>query len=121
MLNGVIDFIFKMVFPKAPPWISTLLTTAIPAVIDLVEAIDDAADKTGHEKFEFVVKEVREMLDESLDELPEWGEIEEEARDRILGGLVEFAVFVHKVADSNDESPKKARRKVRRAIKQIGK
>jgi hypothetical protein len=118
-MNGIIEFIFKLIFPKAPGWISTLLTTAIPSVLSLVEAIDDAAEKTGAEKFEFVVREVREMLDDSLDSLPEWGEISEEARDRILGGLVEFAVFVHKVAE--DESPRKARRKVRRAIKRIGK
>lgn len=119
MIDGVIGFVFNLVFPKAPPWIATLLTTAIPAVMDLVEAIDDAADKNGPEKFEFVVEKVRELLDESLDDLPEWGEISEDARDRILGGLVEFAVFVHKVADSDGSSPKKARRKVRRAIKAI--
>ena len=54
-MNGIIEFIFKLIFPKAPGWISTLLTTAIPSVLSLVEAIDDAAEKTGAEKFEFVV------------------------------------------------------------------
>lgn len=118
MLLSLVDFILKMVFPKAPPWVGTLLSTAIPAIIDLVDAIDDVADKSGQQKFEFVVNEVREMLDDSLDSLPEWGDIDEEARDRILGGLVEFAVFVNKVAD--DEGKKSARRRVRRAIKKIG-
>ena len=119
MLGGVIEFVFKLLFPKAPPWIGTLLTTAVPAVIDLVEAIDEAAEKTGPEKFEFVIAEVRELLDDGLDAIPEWSDYPEEARDRIIGGLTELAVFVHKVAE--DESPKSARRKVRKALKKIGK
>ena len=119
MMYGLVDFIFKLIFPKAPAWVGTLINTAIPAVINLVDAIDDAADKSGAEKFEFVIKEVSELLDDSLDSLPEWGELEEEARDRILGGLVEFAVCINKVAE--DEGPRSARRKVRRAIKKIGK
>lgn len=118
MLPGMVDFFFKLLFPKAPPWIATLLSTAIPAVIDLVEALDDAVDKTGSEKFEFVVSEIRDLLDEGMDSIPEWGDYSEDGRDRILGGLVELAVFVHKIAE--DESPKAARRKVRRALRKIG-
>ena len=118
MMDGIIGFIFNLIFPKAPSWVGTLLTTAVPAIIDLVEAIDDAQDKSGHEKFEFVIAEVRELLDESLDSIPEWSDYPEEARDRIIGGRTELAVSVHKLA--KHESPKKARRKVRKALKKIG-
>jgi hypothetical protein len=83
-----------------------------------VEAIDEAQDKHGAEKFEIVVKEVRDLLDEGLDSIPEWDTYPEEGRDRILGGLVELAVFVHKVAE--DDTPKAARRKLRRILKTIG-
>ena len=118
MISGIVDFAFKIFFPKAPAWIATLLSTAVPAVIDLVEAIDDAQDKHGSEKFGIVVKEVRDLLDEGLDSIPEWDTYPEEGRDRILGGLVELAVFVHKVAE--DDTPKAARRKLRRILKTIG-
>lgn len=118
MISGIVDFAFKLFFPKAPAWIATLLSTAVPAVIDLVEAIDEAQDKHGKDKFDFVIQEVRKMLDEGLDSIPEWDTYPEEGRDRILGGLVELAVFVHKVAD--DDTPKAARRKLRRVLKSIG-
>jgi hypothetical protein len=117
MIGGIIDFVLKLAFPKAPPWIGTLLGTAVPAVIELVEAIDDASDKSGGEKFEFVVAEVREMLDEGLDAIPEWSDYPEEGRDRVIGGLTELAVFVHKIAE--DEGSKSARRKVRRALRKL--
>lgn len=119
MLMGVIDFIFKLAFPKAPKWIGDLLGTAIPAIIELVEAIDDAQDKTGGEKFEFVIGEVKELLDEGLDSIPEWSDYPEEGRDRVIGGLTELAVFVHKLAEKDGTSNKKARRKVRRAIRKL--
>ena len=64
MWGGVLDFILKLAFPKAPTWIGDLLGTAIPAIIELVEAVDDA-NKTGAEKFEFVVENmviVRKIL-----------------------------------------------------------
>jgi len=118
MFDGILGFVMSLVFPKAPKWIGTLLTTAVPAVIELVEAIDDAGDKTGSEKFEFVVEEVRKVLDEGLDSIPEWSDYPEASRDRIIGGMTELAVFVHKLAE--DETPKAARRKVRKALKKIG-
>lgn len=117
MWGGILDFILRLAFPRAPTWIGDLLGTAVPAIVELVEAIDDAVDKTGAEKFEFVVAEVREMLDEGLDSIPEWSDESEEARDRIIGGLTELAVFVHKIAEG--EGSKKARRKVRRALRKL--
>lgn len=117
MWGGILDFILRLAFPNAPAWIGNLLGTAIPAIVELVEAIDDAVDKTGAEKFEFVVGEVREMLDEGLDSIPEWSDYDEEARDRIIGGLTELSVFVHKLAEG--DGSKKARRKVRRALRKL--
>jgi hypothetical protein len=117
MWGGVLDFILKLAFPKAPAWIGDLLGTAVPAIIELVEAIDDATDKSGPEKFEFVISEVRELLDEGLDSIPEWSDYGEDGRDRIIGGLTELAVFVHKIADA--EGSKSARRKVRRALRKL--
>lgn len=118
MWGGILDFILRVAFPKAPGWIGDLLGTAIPAIVELVEAIDDAQDKTGGEKFTFVVAEVRELLDEGLDSIPAWSAYSEAGRDRIIGGLTELAVFVHTIAEA--EGSKKARRKVRRALKKIG-
>ena len=119
MWGGILDFVLKIAFPKAPVWIGDLLGTAVPAIIELVEAIDDAQDKSGGEKFEFVVAEIGEMLDEGMDSIPEWGKYSEAGRDRIIGGLTELAVFVHRVAEDGGGT-KNARRKVRRALRKIG-
>ena len=117
MLDAMIDLAFRMFFPNAPAWIGALLTTAVPAAIDLIEAVDEAKEKTGAEKFEFVVSEVRELIDEGFDTIPEWSEYPEAGRDQIIAGLTELAVFIHRIAE--DESPQAARRKVRKAIKKI--
>ena len=116
MITGIIEMVFKVAFPKAPPWIGVLLSTAIPAVIDLVEAAGDT-DKTGADKFAFVSSEVRDLLDEALDSLPEWSDYPEEGRDRIIGGLTELAVFVHQMAE--DDGTRAARRKVRKALRKL--
>tara|TARA_Y100000593_G_C4264634_1_gene314088 strand:- start:913 stop:1281 length:369 start_codon:yes stop_codon:yes gene_type:complete len=116
MFTGVLDFALKLLFPKAPTWVGSFLGAAIPAVIELVEAVQET-DKNGQEKFEFVVSEVRETLDEAFDDLPEWSEYTEEGRDRIIGGLTELAVFLGDIVD--DQGKKKARRRWRKVLKKI--
>ncbi len=61
-----------------------------------LKKLDTAKDRPGPERFQFVVAEVSEMLDDCLDEIPEWSKLEEDQRDRILGGLVELCLFIHR-------------------------
>tara|TARA_R100000655_G_scaffold33875_2_gene66498 strand:- start:460 stop:816 length:357 start_codon:yes stop_codon:yes gene_type:complete len=114
MLEIVVGSLFSLVFPRAPGWIARLISSALPAVIDLVEELDDAKDRPGPERFAFVVEETKEMLDASLDDVPEWGELKERQRDRILGGLVELCLFIHRVSHR-----KRGRKDIRKALRKI--
>lgn len=105
--------LFSLLFPKAPDWLVPLITTGLPLVIDMVDALRDVADLSGAEKQRFVVEEARVLLDQGFDHVPEWSELSEERRDRIIAGWVETALFVIDIADDDDNgtvSPRELRR-----------
>lgn len=116
MIDLLIAPLFGFLFPRSPAWVAQLIAAALPAVIDLVEEMDDLNDRPGNERFSFVITEVKELLDDGLDEIPEWSELDEKQRDRILGGLVELCLFIHRVSYGKG---KKKRKNVRRAIRKI--
>jgi len=115
MIDILIAPLFAFLFPRAPMWVASLVGAALPAVIDLVEELDTAKDRPGPERFQFVVVEVAAMLDEAMDEIPEWGNLEEKERDRILGGLVELCLFIHRTSYKK----KRGKRDIRRALRKI--
>ena len=114
MIDLLITPLFSFLFPRAPAWVAQLIAAAIPAVIDLVEELDEAKDRPGPQRFRFVVDEVSQMLDHGLDEIPEWSSLDEKQRDRILGGLVELCLFIHRASYT-----KRKRGNIRRAIRKI--
>ncbi len=114
MIEILLVPVLSLLFPRAPAWVARLIAAALPATADLVAELDTAKDRPGPERFAFVVSEVKSMLDEGLDEIPEWSKLEEDQRDRILGGLVELCLFIHRVSDT-----KRKRRDVRRALRKI--
>ncbi len=115
MIDLLIAPLFSFLFPRAPAWVAQLVAAALPAVVELVEELDTAKDRPGPARFAFVVSEVSELLDESLDEIPEWSNLDEAQRDRILGGLVELCLFIHRASYKN----KTGRRSVRKALRKI--
>ena len=112
----IVTGIIEALFPKAPAWLLTFLVEVIPLVFNIVEALK-ASDAEGAEKFEVAVVHVGDALDDALDGVPEWGELDEEQRDRILGGLVELALWVSKLVDKYGK--KKAKRKLKGALKKL--
>ena len=114
MLDILIGSVFSLLFPRAPGWVAALIASALPAVVELVEELDEAKDRKGPDRFRFVVAEVSELLDEGLDEIPEWERLSEKQRDRILGGLTELCLFIHRASHT-----KRKRRNVRRALRKI--
>ena len=112
-IAGIVKFAFNLIFPRAPSWVGALLSEAIPLTVELVAAMGKRKDKTGPEKFAFVVANVTKILDETFDQVPEWAALEEDRRDRIIGGFAELAYFVHKVAPNAHKGRKKRGRKRR--------
>jgi len=89
----IITGVMRLVFPKAPAWVAQLLALAVPATIEMVRELNDLKAE-GDVKFGMAVSEISDLLDDSFDDLPEWSSLSEEQRDRIIGGLVELAVFL---------------------------
>lgn len=95
------------------PGLSPKVTSAIAAVLPAaMKVVDDLADATttGATKRESAIHHIERLLDDHLDGVPEWSALGEEKRDRMLAGLVEWAVFLGSLADRKD------RRKIRSAL-----
>tara|TARA_R100001594_G_scaffold148306_1_gene203142 strand:- start:957 stop:1331 length:375 start_codon:yes stop_codon:yes gene_type:complete len=93
MFAQIITGVMRLIFPKAPAWVAQLLSLAIPSTIEMVRELNELQAE-GKVKFGMAVSEISELLDDAFDDLPEWSSLTEEQRDRIIGGLVELAVFL---------------------------
>lgn len=89
-----------LLWPNAPLWIPAAGSALFVLVKELVLELssDEYKDLPGSQKMAIVVGQIRETFDESFDDVPEWAELSEEARDRIIGGLAELALFCQRIA-----------------------
>ena len=115
-MSAVLVALFQLVWPGAPAWLPRLGGEALPAIVALVRELDELQDRPGPQRAELVVKEVGQLLDEALDDVAEWHELEEARRDRILLGLVELALFVDRASSRQGGAAhvRKALRRLRR-------
>ena len=118
----IITVVMRLVFPKAPAWVPQLISIAVPATFEMVKELKDIKAE-GKVKFGMAVTEISELLDDSFDDLPEWSSLTEEQRDRIIGGLVELAVFLEGLVGKMGKkktlrSAKSAMRSLRRAARE---
>jgi len=104
----VITWALRSLFPKAPEWVATFVGSVFPAVVELVDSFKDLDEFEGAQKFEFVVGTIRTLVDDALDPLPLWGEKSEDERDRLIGGLVEWAYFIHQATERAGKTSSKA-------------
>lgn len=116
MLVSLVSTLISLLFPGAPAWVSSLLVAMVPAVIDLVEELDDLKDRPGPERLEFVVENTKKLLDEGFDDVPEWKALGEDRRDRIIAGVTELVLFVDRVTGR-----KKGAATLRKALRKLKK
>tara|TARA_R110000787_G_scaffold11103_1_gene37211 strand:+ start:4997 stop:5350 length:354 start_codon:yes stop_codon:yes gene_type:complete len=107
MLTGLIAFLFRVAAPKAPTWVPLLITALIKATMELVDELRNH-DAAGADKRAAVIVGVSGILDETLDDLPAWGDLTEDQRDRMIGGVTELALVVLNSLTAKDEEPKTA-------------
>lgn len=93
LFSQILTSVVRLIFPKAPSWIAQLISLALPATIEMVRELNDLK-LDGKLKFDMAVREISDLLDDAFDDLPEWSSLEEDQRDRIIGGMVELAVFL---------------------------
>tara|TARA_R110000850_G_scaffold36495_2_gene96456 strand:+ start:3416 stop:3802 length:387 start_codon:yes stop_codon:yes gene_type:complete len=99
MFGGFVVWVVGLLLPKAPQWVAPLLAAALPAIVELVEVVQDVEEE-GEEVFMAVVMKVGDLIDNAFDDLPEWKEYPESGRDSIIKGFTELALFVHAIVQN---------------------
>ena len=77
---------------KVPAAVITFILKLIPTVAELIQGIREI-EAEGPEKAKAVVVIVADEIDDRLDDIPEWADLSEEQRDRMLYGLVEWVYW----------------------------
>jgi len=77
---------------QIPASVFTFLLDLIPEIADVIRVLKDES-ASGSDKAKVTVEAAAELIDEKLDEIPEWGDLSEEQRDRMLYGLVEWVYW----------------------------
>tara|TARA_R110000737_G_scaffold26147_3_gene44966 strand:+ start:1202 stop:1588 length:387 start_codon:yes stop_codon:yes gene_type:complete len=99
MFGGFVIWVVGLLLPKAPQWVAPLLAAALPAIVELVEVVQDVEEE-GEELFMAVVMNVGDLIDNAFDDLPEWKDYPESGRDSIIKGFTELALFVNSVVQN---------------------
>lgn len=114
MIETLVASLLSLVVPGlGQQWVS-LLSALIVGTVELVDELRDANDLDGAAKHRAAVEAVGRLVDNALDPLPEWRELDEAQRDRILGGLVELAYLLVRAQGSHGGALRKVRRALRR-------
>jgi hypothetical protein len=82
----------SLVGGQIPAGIFRFILGLIPEIADVVQTFMDQKYKGG-DKAAAVVAATAELIDEKLDDIPEWADLSEEQRDRMLYGLVEWVYW----------------------------
>lgn len=115
MLPGLIATLLALIWPGAPAWVSVFIGSALPVVFEVVDELEEMGDLKGHQKFVVAVEAVGAALDEAFDAIPEWSDLTEIQRDRIVDGLVELALFVQRLTIKDGK--RSARRQVKHVVR----
>lgn len=97
VLNVVRTLLLAAV-PDEWDWIPATVLTIV-SVVDDIDAID-YDELTGADKMDAVVDVVVNTLDE-VDDIPGWADLPEEARDGLIKGVAEIAVFAIRASESS--------------------
>jgi len=119
MIDWLVPMVMRLLFPRAPSWISTFLAHMLPAIVETVKV----AVATKKIDPALVIQDVRATLDEALDVVPGWGKLDETRRDTMLDGLTELALWLCEVLDKDGDDKvkpaevRKLSRQLRRKLK----
>jgi len=120
MLETLILSALALIWPNIPRWVGKFLYMALMSAVTLIQTLKSDIQMSGPEKRETVIREVGTLLDEALDDVPEWKEVSEGQRDRILTGLVELALFIDDAVSGDRKGQVNIMRKMRVLRRQLG-
>lgn len=109
-IESIVVFIVRKIAPEAPAWVASVVAKAIGNVAKVVKALDRAeyAALSPSQKRLKVVTVGRKLLDDAFDEVPTWGALSEDRRDRIVVGIAELVLFVLDLSAPERRSARKA-------------
>lgn len=117
---NLVLFLARTLGITLPGFLGDVLVDLAKGVQWLVQQLHKSGEP-GSTKLDTAIELGRQFADDYLDSIPAWKELDEERRDRIIGGLVELVLFFEQLHehpdDMNFEGPnsgdaRRARRKV---------
>ena len=98
--NIIITTILGLAFPKLPRWAISLIIALFNYTLDAVREVESAEDGlTGAEKFKLVSDDVEHFLSRETGNIPGWSRINRRRRTKLVGGIIELAVFLVDISD----------------------
>lgn len=110
MLDALLLNLLKLLVPGAQGWMLSVISKLIPAVVEIFLEVSDAEDKT-----EAAILSTASLLDDALDDIPEWETLSEDDRDDIIAGVAKLALFITQVASR--PGGKRQLRQAKRTVK----
>lgn len=97
VISTVLGFI-----PGIPGELKEILPVVIRETHELVVELTGEQYKKmpGKDKLQFVVTEVEEALEESLEFMNSWANMTAERRERLIGGIAEWILFIDDLANN---------------------
>lgn len=115
-MNLAIDILLSLLFPRMETrWLRQVLRVAIPAAVAVVRELEDR-DASNEDKFHIATAKMSVVLDTAFEGVPEWRDLDVDARERIRAGLVELALFIFRV--SGGKNGGRTARQAARALRQ---
>ncbi len=106
----------SLVGGKVPVSVFTFILNLIPEIAEVIRELRDHKAK-GREKSKATVAATAELIDEKLDDIPEWRDLNEEQRDRMLYGLVEWVYWGMTIQEKHGK--RGSRRLLRKALSRL--
>lgn len=106
-LRDIAGTALRLIFPKLPTWAMTLLMSAFSATVQAVREVEAANTRgskkrlTGAQKFEIVAEHIEAFINQRAGEIPGWAQIHPARRRKLVGGLIELAVFLADMGDGD--------------------
>lgn len=99
VMQGAIRLFCPRKAKTIPSTMWDVIGDVLPAGWEMVQELRAADGLKGNDKRQAVVRAVRDLLDEGLDDIPGWCSLTEAARDRIIDGMTESIYQIVRVVE----------------------
>ena len=104
-LSLILNSILRLAFPALPRWVAPLVIAIVTEALALVREVEGAnahgskKKLSGAEKFVLVADRLEVFLKRRTSAIPGWSKIDPARRRKMVGGIIELAVFIVDISD----------------------